>query len=87
MTCLINLFDIAREHDVADEKAYLKKVKDKNVFGQISKLQKELQGYEEQKEKLDKEVEPFEKEISELEQQIDNLKSKLKICSKWCRSG
>ena len=71
------LFDIAK-HDVADERAYLRKVKDKDVFGQLSKLQKELQGYEEQKEKLDKEVEPFEVEISELEQQIDNLKSKLK---------
>ena len=56
----------------------MRKVKDKDVFGQLSKLQKELQGYEEQKEKLDKEVEPFEVEISELEQQIDNLKSKLK---------
>ena len=71
------LFDIAK-HDVADERAYLKKVKDKNVFGQMSQLQKELQGYAEQKEKLDKEVEPFEVEINELEQQIDNLKSKLK---------
>ena len=71
------LFDIAK-HDVADEKAYLKKVKDKNVFGQLSTLQKELQGYEESKEKLDKEVEPFEIEISELEERIDNLKSKKK---------
>ena len=71
------LFDIAK-HDVADERAYLRKVKDKDVFGQLSKLQKELQGYEESKEKLDKEVEPYEVEINELEQQIDNLKSKLK---------
>ena len=37
------LFDIAK-HDVADERAYLRKVKDKDVFGQLSKLQKELQG-------------------------------------------
>jgi DNA repair exonuclease SbcCD ATPase subunit len=71
------LYDIAK-HDVADEKAYLKKVKDKNVFGQLSQLQKELQGYEESKEKLDKEVEPFEVEINELEEQIENLKSKKK---------
>ena len=71
------LFDIAK-HDVADERAYLRKVKDKDVFGQLSKLQKELQGYEEQKEKLDKEVEPFEVEINELEEQIETLKSKLK---------
>ena len=71
------LYDIAK-HDVADEKAYLKKVKDKNVFGQMSQLQKELQNYEESKEKLDKEVEPYEIEINELEEQIVNLKSKLK---------
>jgi exonuclease SbcC len=71
------LFDIAK-HDVADERAYLRKVKDKDVFGQLSKLQKELQGYKESKEKLDKEVEPFEVEINELEQQIETLKSKLK---------
>ena len=53
------LFDIAKR-DVADEKAYLRKIKDKDVFGQLSQLQKELQGYKEQKEKLDKEVEPYE---------------------------
>jgi len=71
------LFDIAKK-DVADEKAYLKKIKDKDVFGQLSQLQKELQNYEESKEKLDKEVKPFEVEINELEEQIKNLKSKLK---------
>ena len=52
------LFDIAKR-DVADERRYLKKIKDKNVFGQLSELQKQLQSYEEQKEKLDKEVEPL----------------------------
>ena len=71
------LFDIAKR-DVADERAYLKKIKDKNVFGQLSELQKQLQSYEEQKEKLDKEVQPFEIEINELEQQINNLQSKRK---------
>ena len=71
------LFDIAKR-DVADEKAYLRKIKDKDVFGQLSQLQKELQGYKEQKEKLDKEVEPYEVEINELEEQIETLKSKLK---------
>ena len=71
------LFDIAKR-DVADEKAYLKKIKDKNVFGQLTELQKELQDYEESKEKLDKEVKPFEVEISELKEQIGNLKDSLK---------
>ena len=71
------LYDIAKR-DVSDERAYLKKIKDKDVFGQLSQLQKELQNYQESKEKLDKEVEPFEIEISELQEQIDNLKSKRK---------
>ena len=71
------LYDIAKR-DVSDERAYLKKIKDKNVFGQLSQLQKELQEYEESKEKLDKEVEPFEVEINELEEQINNLQSKRK---------
>ena len=71
------LFDIAKK-DVADERSYVKRIKDKDIFGQLSKLQKELLEYKESKEKLDKEVEPFETEINELEGQIDNLKSKLK---------
>ena len=71
------LFDIAKK-DVADERSYVKRIKDKDIFGQLSKLQKELLEYKESKEKLDKEVKPFETEINELEEQIENLKSKLK---------
>ena len=71
------LYDIAKR-DVSDEKAYLKKIKDKDVFGQLSTLQKELQEHKKSKERLDKEVQPFEVEINELEEQIKNLKSKLK---------
>ena len=71
------LYDIAKR-DVSDEKAYLKKIKDKDVFGQLSTLQKELQDHKKSKERLDKEVQPFEVEINELEEQIKNLKSKLK---------
>jgi DNA repair exonuclease SbcCD ATPase subunit len=71
------LYDIAKR-DVSDERAYLKKIKDKDVFGQLSELQKQLQSYEEQKDKLDNEVEPFEIEISELKEQIVNLEGKRK---------
>ena len=45
------LYDIAKR-DVSDERAYLKKIKDKDVFGQLSQLQKELQNYVNVKEAL-----------------------------------
>ena len=74
------LFDIAK-HDVADERAYLKKVKDKNVFGQMSQLQKELQGYEEQKEKHHKELQPYQIDIKDLEALSNTHQTLPTICS------
>ena len=71
------LYDIARE-DVSDEKSYLKRIKDKNVFGSLSTIERELQTLNEQKKKLDKEIKPFEVELNELEKEIETLKSSLK---------
>ena len=71
------LYDIARE-DVSDEKSYLKRIKDKNVFGSLSTIERELQTLNEQKRKLNKEIKPFEVELNELEKEIETLKSSLK---------
>jgi DNA repair exonuclease SbcCD ATPase subunit len=71
------LYDLAKD-DVSDEKAYLKRIKDKNVFGSLSMIERKLQELSGRKDKLEKEIKPFDEEITELELEINKLKSELK---------
>jgi len=71
------LYDLAKD-DVSDEKAYLKRIKDKNVFGSLSANERKLQELSGRKDKLEKEIKPFDEEITELESEINKLKSELK---------
>ena len=71
------LYDLAKD-DVSDEKSYLKRIKDKNVFGSLSAIERKLQELSGRKDKLEKEIKPFDEEITELELEINKLKSELK---------
>jgi len=71
------LYDIARE-DVSDEKGYLKRIKDKNVFQKMGKLEQTLVDLSEKKDELEKKIEPIETDIKEFKEEIVELNSKLK---------
>ena len=71
------LYDIARE-DVSDEKGYLKRIKDKNVFQKMGKLEQTLVDLGEKKDELEKKIEPIETDIKEFKEEIVELNSKLK---------
>ena len=71
------LYDIARE-DVADEKSYLKRIKDKNVFESMSRIEQKLLDLNETKIKVEKTIEPVKNEIDNFKSKVDELKSKLK---------
>ena len=71
------LYDIARE-DVADEKSYLKRIKDKNVFESMSRIEQKLLDLNETKIKVEKKIEPVKNDIDDFKSQVGELKSKLK---------
>jgi DNA repair exonuclease SbcCD ATPase subunit len=71
------LHDIARD-DVAEEKAYLKRIKDKNIFQRMGKLEQTLVDLGEKKDELEQKIEPIETDIKKFKDQIVELKSKLK---------
>ncbi len=71
------LYDIARE-DVSDEKGYLKRIKDKNVFQKMGKLEQTLVDLGEKKDELEQKIKPIETDIKEVKEEIVELNSKLK---------
>jgi len=71
------LYDIARE-DVADEKGYLKRIKEKNVFETMGRIEQNLKDLEESKSEVEVKIEPVEKDIANFKSQVEELKSKLK---------
>ena len=71
------LYDIARE-DVADEKAYLKRIKEKNVFETMSRIEQNLKDLQESKSEVQVRIEPVEKDLEDFKSQVEELKTKLK---------
>jgi DNA repair exonuclease SbcCD ATPase subunit len=71
------LFDIAKE-DVAEEKSYLKRIKEKDIFNSLSNIESKLQDFNNTKNKLKIEIDPIEKNLIELLVEKDILKSKLR---------
>ncbi len=71
------LYDIARE-DVSNEKGYLKRIKDKNVFQKMGKLEQTLVDLGEKKDELEQKIKPIETDIKEFKEEIVELNSKLK---------
>ena len=71
------LYDIARD-DVSDEKAYLKRIKEKNVFENMGRIEQKLKDLEESKSEKEITIEPIEKDLEDFKSQIEELKSKLK---------
>ena len=71
------LHDIARD-DVSDEKAYLKRIKEKRVFEVMGRIEQKLNDLKESKSDLEKTIEPIQKEIENYKSKIDELKPKLK---------
>ncbi len=71
------LYDIARE-DVSDEKGYLKRIKDKNVFQKMGKLEQTLVDLGEKKDELEQKIKPIETDIKKFKEEIVELNSKLK---------
>ena len=66
------LYDIARE-DVSDEKGYLKRIKDKNVFQKMGKLEQTLVDLGEKKDELEQKIKPIETDIKEFKEEIVEL--------------
>jgi len=71
------LYDIAKD-DVSDEKSYLKRIKDKNVFGTLSNLESKLKGLNEKRDELKEIINPIEKDVTDFTKQINTLNSELK---------
>ena len=71
------LYDIARD-DVADERAYLKRIKEKNVFETMGRIEQKLKDLKESKVEVEANIEPVEKQIDDFKSQVEELKSKLK---------
>jgi DNA repair exonuclease SbcCD ATPase subunit len=71
------LYDIARD-DVSDEKAYLKRIKEKNVFENMGRIEQKLKDLEESKSEVEVTIKPIEKDLDDFKSQIEELKSKLK---------
>ena len=71
------LYDIARD-DVADERAYLKRIKEKDVFENMGRIEQKLKDLKESKVEVEANIEPVEKQIDDFKSQVEELKSKLK---------
>ena len=71
------LHDIARD-DVSDEKAYLKRIKEKRVFEVMGRIEQKLNDLEESKLEVEKTIEPVQTGIEDFKSKIDELKPKLK---------
>ena len=71
------LYDIARE-DVADEKSYLKRIKEKNVFESMGRIEQKLKDLKESKVQVEEKIEPVEKDLEDFKSQVEELKTKLK---------
>jgi len=71
------LYDIARE-DVADEKAYLRRIKEKNVFESMGRIEQKLKDLKESKVEVEEKIKPVEKDLEDFKSQVEELKSKLK---------
>ena len=71
------LYDIARE-DVADEKSYLKRIKEKNVFESMCRIEQKLKDLKESKVEIEEKIEPVEKDLEDFKSQVEELKTKLK---------
>jgi DNA repair exonuclease SbcCD ATPase subunit len=71
------LYDIARE-DVADEKAYLRRIKEKNVFESMSRIEQKLQDLNKTCDGLKETIKPIEKDVNNFTKQISDLNSQLK---------
>ena len=76
------LYDIAKE-DVAEEKSYLKRIKEKDIFNSLSNIESKLQDFNNNKNKLKIEIDPIEKNLDEFLVEKDALKSKLKDVEKF----
>jgi len=71
------LYDIARE-DVADEKAYLRRIKEKNVFESMSRIEQKIQDLNKTRDELKETIKPIEKDVNNFTKQISDLNSQLK---------
>ena len=71
------LYDIARD-DVADERAYLKRIKEKDVFENMGRIEQKLKDLKESKTEVEENIEPVKKQIDDFKSQVEELKSKLK---------
>jgi len=71
------LFDIAKE-DVAEEKAYLKRIRDRDVFSSLSNIDFKLQDLSAKKNELETDIQPIEKELLKFEEHNNKLRSQLK---------
>ena len=69
------LYDIARD-DVADERAYLKRIKEKDVFENMGRIEQKLKDLKESKVEVEANIEPVEKQIDDFKSQVEELKSK-----------
>ena len=71
------LYEIARE-DVSSEKAYLKRIKEKNVFQQMGRIEQTLVDLNKNQNEIADKIKPIELNIGNFTSEIDDLKSKLK---------
>ena len=71
------LHDIARD-DVSDEKAYLKRIKEKRVFEVMGRIEQKLKDLEESKSEVKSQIEPVQNDIEDYKSKIDELRPKLK---------
>ena len=71
------LFDIAKE-DVAEEKAYLKRIRDRDVFSSLSNIDFKLQDLSAKKNELETDIQPIEKELLKFEEHNNKLRLQLK---------
>ena len=71
------LYDIARE-DVADEKSYLKRIKEKNVFESMGRIEQKLKDLKKSKVEVEEKIEPVKKDLEDFKSQVEELKTKLK---------
>ena len=71
------LYDIARE-DVSEEKSYLKRIKDKNIFESMSRIEQKIQDLNVNRDDIKEKINPVKVKIDEFIKQIEDLKSKLK---------
>jgi len=71
------LYDIARD-DVADERAYLKRIKEKRVFEVMGRIEQKLKDLEESKSEVKSQIEPVQNDIEDYKLKIDELRPKLK---------